>query len=169
MSLFRAIDDFLFDEVFEKFCHWSQRTIGKTHEFWTKSSLALYLVFLVLIINYRILNDLSYSVEMFVFVTISICFLSLDYDDRKKNSAENTMNSLRNTGYFIRILFLYLFAFDLLKFLMTLSVANTLDIFLSIAFFAYCYFSACTDLPKSKTRNRLSEMFLVRNEARAKM
>lgn len=166
MSFLRTIDDSFFDNIFERFCHWSQQNIGKTHKFWEKLSLGLFLIVIVISTSYRMLHGMIYGWNLILFAAMATDFLFFNFSI--ENKINDIMNFKRQMLIFLvfRILFLCMLIGNIFDFCSVKNYIHTFNLIEGILLFCIYYFSACTDLPESKTRNKIAEMFMEKVRVR---
>lgn len=182
--MFRSIDDFLIDKVFQKISNKFQILTGKTcfslaRYFWLSLAI-IYCLFFYL--GYERDNPISLYIIFFVFTIwiISFCLyrvsdlLKVEKEIENFELTENTVNIRRLTHFMSRIVITILWTYYLIClsiFLPENIIDTVIGFSLSISWVCSIYFEACTPLPpcKSKVKECIKGFFKIKILSPAKV
>jgi hypothetical protein len=166
MNIFVKLDDFLMDEVFQKFVWWFQKIFGKTNFWLARVSCTIFIISAILVAATTLIKQNSLlSAFFYVFWLLPLIFFYENYrKDFKRNEEQlfeegiqKKVNERRIIWILPRILLIWITPFFVISnFIVYFKNGELLtlisEIIYNLSVLLVFYFASCTPLPPAKSK-----------------
>lgn len=153
--LIRKIDDWMINNVFQKFAHWTQRTFGINNFIWARMLDFVWLSIAIYQDIFSVYWLFFVCIHFLLFLIFYVHILGAECICAKENNGTRYLNPARMSDLFAccRLWMVSIVPFAVLK-IFSKGLYESGDDIKYISFVLYFYFVACIPLPPCKSKIR---------------